>query len=166
MLIYGLIPFIEQPNKHLRSSLSNWALGQFRYHSAIMKPGLKNTLMRLVNLLLYLSFCGLVGTGALLTWKLMPGSRGGGGLQVLDMTRHEWGDIHFWLGVTMTAGIIAHLMLNWQWLKKIAAKSIPWRLILGLGVGLVIIVGIYLLPAEKTPGGGHGHGGEEHPLTE
>lgn len=35
-----------------------------------MRSGLKNALMRFVNLVLYLSFCGLVGTGALLTWKL------------------------------------------------------------------------------------------------
>ncbi len=70
-----------------------------------MKPGLKNALMRVINLLLYLSFCGLVGTGALLTWKLVPGSRGGGGLTALDMSRHEWGDIHFWLGVAIIAGI-------------------------------------------------------------
>lgn len=123
-----------------------------------MKPGLKNTLMRVINLLLYLSFCGLVGTGALLTWKLVPGSRGGGGLVALDMSRHEWGDIHFWLGVIMTVGIVAHLLLNWPWLKKIAAKSIPWRLIFGLGLGIVIIAGIYLVPVEKSSG----HGAETH----
>lgn len=131
-----------------------------------MKPGLKNTLMRVTNLLLYLSFCGLVGTGALLTWKLVPGSRGGGGLSALDLSRHECGDIHFWLGVVMTTGIIAHLLLNWAWLKKIAAKSIPCRLIFGLGLGLVIILGIYLLPLEKSSGQGHGHGDEEHQSSE
>lgn len=63
-----------------------------------MKPGLKNALMRVINLLLYLSFCGLVGTGALLTWKLMPGSRGGGGLTAsrLDppqLSAHQRGNL-------------------------------------------------------------------------
>jgi membrane protease YdiL (CAAX protease family) len=120
-----------------------------------MKPGLKNPLMRAVNFLLYLSFCGLVGTGALLTWKLPPGSRGGGGLRVLDMSRHEWADIHFWLGFAMVAATVAHLCLNWQWLKKIASSGHFWRLALGLLLGLVIIFGIYALPVVEVRGGGH-----------
>lgn len=111
--------------------------------------------MRGVNLLLYLSFCGLVGSGALLTWKLPPGSRGGGGLRVLDWNRHEWGDLHFWLGATMLAATVAHLLLNWQWLKKIASSGHLWRLALGLDLGLVIIFGIYALPVEQVGGGGH-----------
>lgn len=117
-----------------------------------MKPGLKNPLMRGVNLLLYLSFCGLVGSGALLTWKLMPGSRGGGGLQALGLSRHEWGDIHFYLGVTMLVATLAHLMLNWPWLKKIASSGHAWRLLAGLGLGLVIILGIYALPVVQAKG--------------
>ncbi|MFP4069982.1 MAG: DUF4405 domain-containing protein [Opitutales bacterium] len=126
-----------------------------------MKPGLKNQLknplMRATNLLLYLSFCALVGTGALLTWKLIPGSRGGGGLRVLDMSRHEWGDLHFWCGVVFLAATIAHLLLNWAWLKKIASSGKRWRLALGLGLGLAIIGGIYALPVS---GGGDGSGGQ------
>ncbi len=112
--------------------------------------------MRAVNLLLYLSFCGLVGTGALLTWKLVPGSRGGGGhLRVLDLNRHEWGDLHFWLGTTMLVMTVAHLLLNWQWLKKIASSGKFWRLALGLLLGLIIIFSIYALPVESVRGGGH-----------
>jgi len=123
-----------------------------------MKPGLKNPLMRAVNLLLYLSFCGLIGTGVLLTWKLVPGSRGGGGLEVLEMNRHEWGDIHFWLGATMVATTVAHLLLNWQWLKKIASSGKLWRLALGLLLGLMIIFGIYFLPVRHGSDDGHDHG--------
>lgn len=120
-----------------------------------MRPGLKNKLMRAVNLLLYLSFCGLLGTGALLTWKLVTGSQGGRGLRVLDMDRHEWGEIHFWLGVIMLLATALHLFLNWAWLKKIASSGHFWRLALGLGLGLVIILGIYFLPLERVSGGGH-----------
>jgi hypothetical protein len=114
-----------------------------------MKPGLKNPLMRVTNLLLYLSFCGLIGTGALIEWKLVPGSEGGHGLTVLDMSRHEWGDIHFWLGGTCIGATLFHLVLNWPWLKKIASSGKAWRLLGGLGAGLIIIFGIYLLPLEQ-----------------
>jgi len=79
--------------------------------------------MRLTNLVLYLSFCFLVGSGALLSWKLVPGSRGGGGLEALGMSRHEWGDLHFWAGLIAVLATAAHLFLNWPWLKKIAASG-------------------------------------------
>ena len=127
-----------------------------------MKPGLKNPLMRVTNLLLYLSFCGLIGTGALLEWKLVPGSEGGHGLIVLGMTRHEWGDIHFWMAVVCVGATLAHLVLNWAWLKKIASSGKVWRLLAGLGAGAVLIFGIYFLPMEtREHGGSHHH--EKHP---
>ena len=115
-----------------------------------MKPGLKNPLMRVTNLLLYLSFCGLIGTGALLTWKLVPGSQGGHGLTVLDMKRHEWGEIHFWLAAVCVATTLAHLALNWPWLKKIASSGKAWRLLAGLAAGLILIFGIYALPVQSS----------------
>ncbi|PXA05399.1 hypothetical protein DDZ13_00595 [Coraliomargarita sinensis] len=118
-----------------------------------MKPGLKNPLMRVTNLLLYLSFCGLIGTGALLNWKLIPGSQGGHGLTVLDMTRHEWGDIHFWLGVVCVGTTLFHLVLNWPWLKKIASSGKAWRLVAGLATGALIIFGIYALPLQHSGNG-------------
>jgi hypothetical protein len=111
-----------------------------------MKPGLKNPLLRATNLLLYLSFCALLGTGALLTWRLVPGSRGGRGLEVLGWGRHDWVDVHFWCGVVCLAATIVHLLLNWLWLKKIASSGHFWRLILGFGLGLLLILGIYFLP--------------------
>ncbi len=126
-----------------------------------MKPGLKNPLMRATNLLLYLSFCALLGTGSLLTWKLVPGSRGGRGLQVLDMGRHDWGDIHFWCGVVCLVAAVVHMLLNWQWLKKIATSGHFWRLVAGLGVGLGIIFGIYFMPMTRGQGSGHENHAEE-----
>jgi hypothetical protein len=127
-----------------------------------MKPGLKNPLLRVTNLLLYLSFCGLVGTGALLTWRLVPGSRGGRGLSVLDMGRHDWGDIHFWCGVVCLVATIVHMLLNWAWLKKIATSGHFWRLIAGLGVGLGIIFGLYFLPMKQAQSEGHPAGESVH----
>lgn len=115
-----------------------------------MKRGIKNQLMRATNLLLYLSFCALVGTGALLTWKLVPGSQGGRGLTVLGMTRHEWSDLHFWTGTVCVSTTLAHIILNWPWLKKIASSGKAWRLALGLLVGAVLIFGTYALPLEQS----------------
>lgn len=115
-----------------------------------MRPGLKNPLMRVTNLLLYLSFCGLIGTGALMQWKLVPGSEGGHGLTVLDMTRHEWADIHFWFAIICVATTLTHLILNWAWLKKIASSGKAWRLAAGLIAGALLIFGIYALPLKQA----------------
>lgn len=123
-----------------------------------MKPGLKNPLMRVTNLLLYLSFCGLVGTGSLLAWKLVPGSQGGHGLTVLDMTRHQWGDIHFWMAAVFVAAALTHLILNWVWLKKIASSGKLWRLAAGLAAGAILIFGIYALPVKAENQGSNDSG--------
>ena len=33
------------------------------------------------------------------------------------MTRHEWGDIHFYLSVLFIALIMVHIILHWNWIK-------------------------------------------------
>lgn len=108
--------------------------------------------MRATNLVLYLSFCAMTGTGALLTWKLVPGSEGGRGLTVLGWDRHEWGDFHFWIGALFVAAVLAHLILNWRWLTKIAARARTWRLAAGLGLGAVIVFGLLCLPVKREAG--------------
>jgi len=124
-----------------------------------MKPGRKNLLMRVSNLLLYLSFCGMVGTGLMLEYRLVPGSEGGHGLSVLGLTRHEWGEVHFWLGLIMAVTVVAHLALNWKWLAKIAAGRRRGLLWAGLGTGAAIIAVFLLLPVEVDAEAGEARGG-------
>ena len=107
---------------------------------------MKNLIHRVLNLLLYIAFCAMVGTGLLMAYRLPPGSRGGRGLTVLGMDRHEWGDVHLWISYIVVVAVIAHLGMNWTWLKKIAASMKPLRLLGGLLVGIVIIVVLLVLP--------------------
>lgn len=123
-----------------------------------MKPGVKNPLKRVLNLVLYLSFCTVIGTGLLLAYRLPPGSKGGHGLTVLGMTRHEWGDWHFYIGLLMVAVGFTHLLLNWAWVRRIASKSRLWLALGGLAAGLVLIATPVLLPVEATVADTH----EEH----
>ena len=110
---------------------------------------MKNLIHRILNLLLYLAFCAMVGTGLLMAYRLPPGSRAGSGLTVLGMDRHEWGDIHLWISYIVIAAVIAHLGMNWTWLKKIAASMKPLRLLGGLLVGIAMIVVLILLPVNN-----------------
>ena len=114
-------------------------------------------LRRVLNLLLYLSFCTLVGTGLLMAFRLIPGSRGGQGLEVLGWSRHDWGDLHTWISYLFIALIALHMAINWTWLAKVAAKGHLWRVVIGLIVGLSIITAFLLLPVtHRERGRGHG----------
>ena len=114
---------------------------------------------RIVNLLLYLCFCFIAGSGLLIEFKLVPGSQGGQGLSALGMSRHEWGDLHFYVSLAFIALIIIHIVLSWGWLKRIAANRRLWPVVLGLLTGIGIIASIYFQPIDKR-GGGRGH--DEH----
>lgn len=118
---------------------------------------------RVLNLLLYLSFCFIVGTGLLLEFKLVPGGQGGRGLTALGMSRHEWAEWHFYISLFFVLLVIIHLILSWGWLKRVAANKRLWPVILGLLVGLGMIAAIYFQPIEERGEKGRGHYSEvEH----
>lgn len=110
---------------------------------------MRNLLHRIWNLALYLSFCGMTGTGLVLVFKLPPGSRGGIGGVLLGLSRHDWGAIHFWISNLFIALVCIHLFMNWRWLAKIAAGKRPWRLWAGLAVGIIIIFALLSIPVDS-----------------
>jgi len=124
--------------------------------------GIKNPLMKVTNLLLYISGCFIAGTGLMLFLR-MPHGRAGHGLTILGLSRHEWGDWHFYVSLAFIALSILHLFLNWAWMRKIAAASKNWRLWLGVGTGIAIIALFLIFPSEMSDtvsqGGGGGFGG-------
>ena len=107
---------------------------------------MKNTILRTANFALWLVFCLLAGTGLMLQYRLPPGSRGGRGLSVWGFSRHEWGDVHFWAAVAMFALVVLHFILNWNWMRKIAASRKSWQLIAGFAIGFGLIALFLLLP--------------------
>lgn len=115
---------------------------------------MKLAFRRTLNLFLYLSLCLMIGTGLLMAYRLVPGSRGGQGLQVLGWTRHDWGDMHTWISYFFVALVVAHLGISWTWLVKCAAQGRGWRLAAGLLAGAAIIGVFLLLPIDRHRGGG------------
>lgn len=107
---------------------------------------MRTLLPRCLNLLLWLSFCALSGTGLLMALRLPPGSRGGRGLQALGMNRHEWGDVHLWIAYTFIAAILLHLILHWRWLWQVAASRRNWPILIGVGLGLALFLTLIFLP--------------------
>jgi hypothetical protein len=40
------------------------------------------------------------------------------------LSRHEWGDIHLWLSVSLLAGAALHLILHWRWIAAMVTAMI------------------------------------------
>jgi len=75
----------------------------------------KNTLNFIVDVLLLLAMLTMAGTGLLLYFVLPPGSRGGAGLALWNLDRHEWGDVHFWSAMALLGLLTLHVVLHWDW---------------------------------------------------
>lgn len=78
------------------------------------------TLNFLIDLATFLVMLAMISTGLLVRFVLPPGS--GSRLSVWNNTRHEWGDVHFWLAVTLGAFVLIHLALHWSWVCSLVSR--------------------------------------------
>jgi len=65
---------------------------------------------------------GMIATGIIIRFTLPPGS--GRTLSVWGLTRHQWGDLHFWLALAAVAIVVLHLALHWTWVVSVVRRSI------------------------------------------
>lgn len=83
----------------------------------------KGTILFWIDMGLLTAFLLLASTGAIMHWALPPGSGGRFGghasrKELLDLSRHDWGDIHFYIAAAMITLVIVHLALHWGWIKS------------------------------------------------
>lgn len=84
-----------------------------------------------LNLLI---FVGVLLTGVIMRWVVPHGGQGaerGMGRSVdgwIGLTRHQWGDIHFWLAVAGVVLVIFHLALHTGWIVNATQKYLfRWK---------------------------------------
>ena len=88
----------------------------------------RSTVNFILDVISLLNLVGLVMTGIVIRYILPPGTSGmgrgahggGQGAQVRElwsMTRHQWGDVHFWLSAVFVALMLTHIVLHWNWIK-------------------------------------------------
>jgi hypothetical protein len=105
----------------------------------------------------------VVVTGLVLEYMLPPGSgRLGtegfgfapGAMQrpillLWGLTRHEWGNIHFWTAIGLMGALSLHLVLHWRWIvcmvKGKHREGSGIRVALGI-LGLVSLLALALAP--------------------
>lgn len=126
----------------------------------------RTTLNFWIDALAFVGFLFLTTSGILLRYQLPPGSgrldaMGGGQrgqekpVSVLwGLTRHEWGDVHYYVALGLMAVLAFHLVLHWKWIVCVTrGKPIEgsgYRLGLGV-IGLLAVLLLAVAPLFAPP---------------
>ncbi len=135
----------------------------------------RSTLNFVVDLVTFIVMLAMTATGLLIRFVLPPGS--GERHSLWDYTRHDWGDVHFWLAVALGGLVLVHLALHWSWVCSLVwrwcasrdARAGPKFALRRNLVGVVLVLSItgliggFLWVAQRsvveTPSGGRQHRG-------
>jgi mono/diheme cytochrome c family protein len=82
----------------------------------------RTTVNVFIDLLAAFLFVGMVVTGYLLYFTLPPGTNKT--LSLWSLSRHQWGQVHFWISLGLLAVLLVHIALHWQWVLAIAAQRL------------------------------------------
>ena len=74
----------------------------------------------IIDLAAIVLFLGMIATGYLLRFPLPPGTNKTHSLW--GFTRHQWGDIHFWISLGLLVVMVIHLVLHWNWIVTVIGK--------------------------------------------
>lgn len=74
----------------------------------------------IIDLTAALLFLGMLATGYLLRFPLPPGSNKT--YSLWGLSRHQWGDVHFWISLGLILTMIVHLALHWNWIVTVIGK--------------------------------------------
>ncbi|MGE0481714.1 MAG: nitrophenyl compound nitroreductase subunit ArsF family protein [Phycisphaerae bacterium] len=85
----------------------------------------RSTLNFVIDAMTLLVMLAMVGTGLLIRFVLPPGS--GERRSLWEYTRHDWGDVHFWLALTLGALLLVHVALHWGWVCSVVLGWLPRR---------------------------------------
>lgn len=123
-----------------------------------MRASQKTKLNFVVDASAFVAFVLLLSTGAIMAFKLRPGS---GGLEIWGLGRHDWGDIHFWIAVVFLASLAVHVFLHWNWIVCVIKGRKTDRSGFRLGAGIVSLIILLMLalspvlgPIEENPNAG------------
>ena len=119
------------------------------------------TLNLIVDGLALTGFVFLISTGLIMHFVLPPGSGGGPGghrvaITIWGLSRHQWGEIHFWIAVGLLIVLSLHLFLHWRWVVSTVCglnkETSGLRVILGI-LALLALVLVLVAPFLATPEG-------------
>jgi len=126
-----------------------------------------------INALMFICLMAMAGLGFLIHYILPPGRRvheiygRNVDLTWLGWDRHDWGNIHLYLGFALLGLLAVHLILHWSMIVALCARLLPdpklrHRVVLAfLVIALLLIYFPFLITpevGERGQGGGRGLG--------
>jgi len=117
-----------------------------------------NTIKKFGDILMFFTMCFLTGTGLLMAYRLIPGSRGGEGLTLFSLSRHDWGDFHLYAAYVLIALAAIHLVLDFAFVKNVIASRKTSLLLLFALAGFLIILFFLAVPIERNRNDSRRHG--------
>ncbi|MGI9227157.1 MAG: DUF4405 domain-containing protein [Gammaproteobacteria bacterium] len=107
----------------------------------------KSNLITLIDISAFIGFIFVVSTGVLMRYVLPP--RSGRSIEIFGMSRHEWGDIHFYITLIFLIILSVHLILHWKFIRNIFRGKIKnadtSRLFLGI-IALLAVLALAVAP--------------------
>jgi len=99
-------------------------------------------LIKVVDLLSFAALTLMISTGTLLKFTLPPRS---GGDEVWYLTRHDWGDIHFYLSVAFLLLMSAHLITHVKFIKSVVAGKATTEKNYRIAIGILGAIALIFL---------------------
>ncbi len=103
----------------------------------------RGTLISLIDVVAFIAFLFLTSSGILLRYLLPPGS--GRWSELWGMSRHQWGEVHFWIAFVFFAVLAFHLLQHWRFVLGLFRGHLKEVTRLRAALGLLGLVAVILL---------------------
>lgn len=136
-----------------------------------MKPLLRQKINIAIDLIMFVAMVALAVIGFLIRYSLPSGEKRWERFgQNMDMTfwgldRHEWGYIHLFLGIFLSALLVLHIVLHWTQIicmlkRLISGRVLRVMVVSGLAASCcaMVLIPILFSPDFGEPIRGHGEG--------
>jgi hypothetical protein len=111
---------------------------------------------------IFIAFVFTASTGVIL-WLILPEGKGSSYSLFLGISKSAWVAVHDWAGVAVLAGLLAHIVLHWEWVVWVVSRitrRLPRKIRTNFGLDAIlgiIFLGVAIsgLISWLAPGGGY-----------